>query len=149
MRQGKDKEMGIKELLDAFLAEGNYEACRELLYNEEIKEMIEKTNELAIAKKMLSVCEQEEKEGKQILFEKVQSLEELVNRYTKLMFYLRRLAFEIGDESEYMDEFNQFLTRGGGVSASELLVVLYCAVPDVDKVLQIVKDKMKSGEIVL
>ena len=138
----------IREQLNTFLAEGNYEACRELLCNEEMKDIIERTNDFAIAKRMLSACEQEEKEGGQIVFDKVGSLEELVNRYTKLMFYLRRLDFEIGDESEYMDEFSQFLTRNR-VSPAELLVVLYCGVPNIEKVLQIVEDKMKSGEIVL
>ena len=142
-----DKQM-IREQLNTFLAEGNYEAYREILSNQEIKKTIEQTNDFAIAKCMLSVCEQEEKEGEQIVFEKVGSLEELVNRYTKLMFYLRRFDFEIGDESEYMDEFKQYLKRNR-VSVSELLVVLYCAVPNIDKVLQIVKDKMKSGEIIL
>lgn len=137
----------IREQLNTFLAEGNYEACRELLSNEEIKEIIEKTNDFAIAKCMLSACEQEE-EGEQIVFEKVGSLEELVNRYTKIVFYLRRMDFEIGDESEYMDEFNQFLTQNR-VSLSELLIALYCGVPNIEKVLQIVKDKMKNGEIVL
>lgn len=139
----------IREQLNTLLAEGNYEGCRKLLLtNEKSKKIIEKTNEFVIAKHMLTACEQEEKEGEQILFEKVKSLEELVNRYTKLMFYLRRLDFEIGDESEYMDEFIQFLTENR-VSSSELLLVLYCSVPNIENVLQIVKDKMLSGEIVL
>lgn len=143
----RDKQI-IREQLNAFLAEGNYEACRELLSNEKLKGIIEQTNELAIAKCMLSACEQEEKEGEQILFAKVGSLEELVNRYTKLMFYLRRLDFEIGDEHENIKELNQF-TTSNHVSPSELLVVLYCGAADKEKVLQMVKDKMKSGEIVL
>ena len=151
---GSDKEMNmdkhiIREKLNTFLAEGNYEGCRKLLLtNEESKKIIDKTNDFVIAKYMLSACEQEKKEGEQILFEKVKSLEELVNRYTKLMFYLRRLDFEIGTESEYIDEFNQFLAQNQ-VSSSELLLVLYCSVPNIEKVLQIVKDKMESGEIVL
>lgn len=134
----------IREQLDTFLAEGNYEACRELLLSDE--EVVDKVNELAIAKCMLVVCEQEKEEGMQTLFEKVKSLEELVRRYTKLLFYIRRLDFDIMDDG--VDGFRQFLSENR-VSPQELFIVLYCGAVHKERVLQIIKDKMSSGEIIL
>lgn len=134
----------IREQLNAFLAGGAYEACKELLLSD--KEIVDKVNDLAIAKCMLMVCEQEKEDGMQTLFEKVKSLDELVRRYTKLMFYIRRLDLDIMDNG--MDEFRQFLAEND-VSLPELFIVLHCGAVHRERALQIVKDKMSSGEIVL
>jgi len=62
------------------------------------------------------------------------------------MFYLRRFEFDIMDDG--MDEFNVFLQRNQ-ISLQELFVVMYCGTINKEKVLQIVRDKMISGEIAL
>ena len=74
------------------------------------------------------------------------SLEELVRRYTILMFYLRRFEFDIMDDN--MSAFRQFLSMNH-VSLQELFAVMFCGTCDKEKVLQIIKDKMLSGEIVI
>ncbi len=134
----------IRNQLNELLRAGQYDEIKELF--DSCDSIVKQKNDLAIARTMISVCEQEKEEGQRILFEKVSSLEEIVSRYTKLMFYLRRFEFDIMDDG--MDEFNAFLQRNQ-VSLQELFVVMYCGTINKEKVLQIVRDKMISGEIAL
>lgn len=134
----------LKERFDELLSGRQYDEIRTLLRTD--KQIIDEINDLAIARVMLSVCDQEKEAGQQMLFDKVNSLEELVRRYTILMFYLRRLEFDIMDDS--MPAFCQFLSMNH-VSLQELFAVMFCGTCDKEKVLQIIKDKMLSGEIVI
>lgn len=140
--------MGWKQNLiirfDELLQSGQYEEIYKLLQTD--TELIDQINDLAIARVMLSVCEQEREAGQRILFEKVNCLEDLVRRYTVLMFYLRRFEFDVMDDAE--DAFNRFLEINQ-VSLQELFAVMYCGNIDKGKVLQIIKDKIKSGEIMI
>lgn len=134
----------LKERFDQLLSGRQYDEIRTLLLTD--KQIIDEINDLAIARVMLSVCDQEKEAGQQILFDKVNSLEELVRRYRILTFYLRRLEFDIMDDG--MEAFNQFLSMHR-VSLQELFAVMYCGNIDKEKVLQIMKDKMLNGEIVI
>lgn len=134
----------LKERFDQLLSGRQYDEIRTLLLTD--RQIIDEINDLAIARVMLSVCDQEKEAGQQILFDKVNSLEELVRRYRILTFYLRRLEFDIMDDG--MEAFNQFLSMHR-VSLQELFAVMYCGNIDKEKVLQIMKDKMLNGEIVI
>ena len=133
----------INELL-ADKTEGKYERIKELL--EADRRMVSREKDLAIASVMLSVCEQEKEEGQRILFDKVASLQELVERYTRLMFYLRRFDYDLAES--HLKEFYRFV-EVSQVSSQELFIVLYCGVIHKDKVLQIIKDKMVTGDLKL
>lgn len=134
----------MREQFDDLLQRKQYGAIYELLQSNAM--VVDQINNFAIARVMLSVCDQEREAGQRILLEKVNSLEEIVRRYTQLMFFLRRLEFDIMDDN--MDIFNQFLKKNQ-VSLQELFVVMFCGSINKEKVLQIVKDKMANGEIVL
>lgn len=134
----------IRDNFNSLLQEKNYRAIFELFQAN--LEVVEQENDLAIARCLLSVCEQEMEAGQRILIEKVNSLEEIATRYTRLMFYLRRIEFDIMDDS--FDEFNWFI-KENQISVQELFVVMYCGNIDREKVLQIIKDKIMCGEIVL
>ena len=134
----------LKERFDELLLRRQYAEIHTLLETD--TEIIDQINDLAIARIMLSVCEQERAAGQCTLFEKVNNLDEIVCRYTVLMFYLRRLEFDIMDDS--LDAFNQFLIVNQ-VSRQELFAVMYCGNIDKEKVLQIIKDKMINGEILV
>lgn len=134
----------LKERFDELLLRRQYAEIHTLLETD--TEIIDQINDLAIARIMLSVCEQERAAGQCTLFEKVNNLDEIVCRYTVLMFYLRRLEFDIMDDS--LDAFNQFLIVNQ-VSRQELFAVMYCGNIDKEKVLQIIKDKMINGEIAI
>lgn len=134
----------IREQFNELLQTGRYMEIRKLfdLY----ADIVGRKNDLAIARLMFSVFEQEKEEGKKGLYEKVESLDEIVNRYTKLMFYLRRFEFDIMDSN--IDEFNRFL-KTNQISSQELFAVMYCGNINREKVLQIIQDKMVCGEITL
>lgn len=143
----RENDMEIQEIknrLNELLKAGQYDEIKESF--DSYDDIVKQKNDLAIARTMISVCEQEKEAGQRILFEKAGSLEEIISRYTKLMFYLRRFEFDIMDDN--IEEFNQFL-QSNQVSLQELFVVMYCGTINKEKVLQIVKDKMISGEIVL
>ena len=137
-------DLVLKERFDQLLSGGQYDEIRTLLQTD--KQIIDEINDLAIARVMLSVADQEKEAGQQTVYDKVNSLEELVRRYTILMFYLRRFEFDIMDDS--MAAFRQFLSMNH-VSLQELFAVMFCGTCDKEKVLQIIKDKMLSGEIVI
>lgn len=137
-------DLVLKERFDQLLSGGQYDEIRTLLQTD--KQIIDEINDLAIARVMLSVCDQEKEAGQQTVYDKVNSLEELVRRYTILMFYLRRFEFDIMDDN--MAAFRQFLSMNH-VSLQELFAVMYCGNIDKEKVLRIIKDKMLSGEIVI
>ena len=134
----------LKERFDELLLRRQYAEIHTLLETD--TEIIDQINDLAIARITLSVCEQERAAGQCTLFEKVNNLDEIVCRYTVLMFYLRRMEFDIMDDS--LDAFNQFLIVNQ-VSRQELFAVMYCGNIDREKVLQIIKDKMINGEIAI
>lgn len=132
----------LKERFNELLLRRQYAEIRTLLQTD--TEIIDQINDLAIARIMLSVCEQEKEDGERTLFEKVDSLDELVCRYTTLMFYLRRLEFDIMDDG--LDAFKRFL-EVNQISLQELFAVICSGNIDKEKVLQIIMDKMMSGEI--
>lgn len=134
----------IREQFNELLQTGRYTEIRKLfdLY----ADIVGGENDLAIARLMFSVFDQEKEEGQKGLYEKVESLDEIVNRYTKLMFYLRRFEFDIMDSN--IDEFNRFLEMNQ-ISSQELFAVMYCGNINREKVLKIIQDKMICGEITL
>lgn len=134
----------MREQFDDLLRRKQYGEIYELIESNAV--VLDQINDFAIARVMLSVCEQEREAGQRTLLEKVNSLEEIVRRYTQLMFFLRRLEFDIMDDN--MDIFNQFLKKNQ-ISLQELFVVMFCGNINKEKVLQIVQDKIANGEIVL
>ena len=135
-----DAEM-MRELINELFKTKQYDRIKELLMS---NGKAFKVNDLTIAYYLIPVCEQEKEEGRQQLFEKVESLEELIKRYKKLVFYLRRIDFDVIDDG--MDEFYLFLEQNK-VSLQELFIVLYCGVVHKEKVQRIIQEKIKEGKI--
>lgn len=135
-----DDEM-MREQINELFKTKQYDKIKELLLS---NGKAVYPNDLAIAYYLIPVCEQEKEEGRQQLFEKVESLEELIKRYKKLVFYLRRIEFDVMDDG--MDEFYRFLEQNM-VSLQELFVVLYCGVAHREKVRQIIQEKIIEGKI--
>ena len=64
-------------------------------------------------------------------------MDELLERYTILKFYLRRIDFDVMDDS--LDAFYQFLSQSR-ISSYELLRVIDFSVVHKEKVLRLIKD---------
>lgn len=127
-------ELKIREQISSLLIGGKYETIKKILL--ENWETVKRSNDLTTVFNLISVCEQERNAGQRTIFEKVKDMEKLIERYTKLKFYLRRIEFGVIDNG--MSEFNVFLVRNS-VSSYELLTSIRYNVIHKDKVLQIIQ----------
>lgn len=125
--------MNIKDTLDGFLKEHRYDNIKSFLLS--AKESVEKNNDLATVCYLCTIYDKEKAAGQPTIFSKVSDMEELLERYTKLKFYLRRIDFDVIDS---LDEFYQFLSQKQ-VSSYELLTVIEFSVVHKDKVLQTIQ----------
>ena len=105
------------------------------------KDTTEHHNGLAMVCYLCTIYEHEKEAGQQTLFSKISDIDELLDRYTALKFYLRRIEFDVADE---LETFYQFLLQNQ-VSSYELLGVMDFCVVNKDKVLQVIN----AGEYVL
>ncbi len=124
----------LKKQVNTLLAKRKYDDIKELLLA--YKETTEHDNELAMTCYLCTVHEQEKAAGQASLFSKVNDIETLINRYTVLKFYLRRIDFDAMGSA--MGEFYYFLAQNQ-VSSYELLRGIDFGVVHKDKVLQIIK----------
>lgn len=122
--------MQLKQQVDGLLQTGGYEKIRPLLLS--CKETTEHDNDLAVICYLCTVYEQEKAAGQRTLFDKAGSFDKLLERYTTLKFYLRRVDFDVmGD----MDMLYQFLSAEH-ISTYELLRVIDFSVVHKKKVLR-------------
>lgn len=129
--------MDIQELkreIDHLLAVEKYDEIKPLLLS--YKTMTEHDNDLATICYLCTIYEQEKEAGRPVIFSKVSCMDELLERYTKLKFYLRRIDFDVlGLDRK---DFDEFLIRNH-ISSYELLRVIAFSVVHKEKVLQFVK----------
>lgn len=100
------------------------------------KDTTEHHNGLAMVCYLCMIYEHEKEAGQQTLFSKISDMDELLDRYTALKFYLRRIEFGVADE---LETFYQFLLQNQ-VSSYELLGVMDFCVVNKDKVLKVIND---------
>lgn len=116
------------------------EVERLLLANERIAKF---DRELLRIFYLIPVCTAEREEGQQTLFSKVSGVDELLERETKVKFYLRRIAFDVLDDE---DEFCEFCHQNH-VSLSELFIVAYCNAVHKEKVQAFIQRKVLEGKL--
>lgn len=129
----------LKKQVNDLIGRGCYDKIKPLLLSD--KDTTEHDNELAMTCYLCTIYEQEKMAGQRTIFDKVSDLEALLERYTRLKFYLRRIDFDVMDGG--MEDFYQFLL-GNQVSSYELLrVAEYCAVHK-EKVLRAIKGETEE-----
>ena len=131
----------LKQKINQIIATREYDKILPLLL--EHKSMTEQDNELATICYLCIIYEQEKKAGCEVIFSKISCMEELLERYTRLKFYLRRIDF--GVIGEQMDIFYEFLTLNQ-VSPYELLRVIDFSVVNKEKVIGIIKGEAERED---
>ena len=130
----------MKYQVDKLIADGKYDDIKSFLLS--YKELTEHDNDLAMTCYLCTIHEQEREAGVDSVFAKVPNMSALLERYTILKFYLRRMDFDVMDD-EGMASFYQFLSQNQ-VSSYELLRVIDFSVVNKDKVLGKVKGETVS-----
>lgn len=137
--EGKTDAKQLKAQIDDLLRTHRFDDVKLLLLS--YKETTEHDNDLAMVCYLCTIYEQEKAAGLETVFSKVSSVEELLERYTILKFYLRRIDFNvIGDG---MDVFYQFLAQSRTSSYELLRVIDFCVVHK-EKVLKLIRGE--AGE---
>ena len=129
--EGKMSARQLREKVDKFLRAHRFDDIKPTLLS--YKDTTEHDNDLAAVCYLCTVYEQEKAAGQDTVFSKVSSVENLLERYTTLKFYLRRLDFDVMDGN--LDAFYQFLLQSR-TSSYELLRVIDFSVVHKEKVLQ-------------
>lgn len=100
------------------------------------KDTTEHDNMLSMTCYLCTVYEKEQEAGGLSIFDKVSNVEELIERYTRLKFFLRRIDFDLIDDG--LEDFYSFITQWK-VSSYELLAAIDFGVVHKDKVLKVIK----------
>lgn len=130
----------LKQQVDSLLKTGDHGEIKSLLLAD--KDTTEHDNDLAMVCYLCTIYEQEIAAGQRTIFDKAADMQELLERYTALKFYLRRIDFGVVDD---MEMFYQFLTQNQ-VSSYELLRVIDFSVVHKDKVLQAIGGGLTAAE---
>ncbi len=130
----------LKQQVDSLLKTGDHGEIKSLLLAD--KDTTEHDNDLAMVCYLCTIYEQEKAAGQKTIFDKSADMQELLERYTALKFYLRRIDFGVADD---MEMFYQFLTQYQ-VSSYELLRVIDFSVVHKDKVLQVIGGGLTAEE---
>ena len=130
----------LKQQINRMIADGKYDDIQPLLLSH--KDLAERDNNLAMVCYLCTIYEQEKTAGCAVIFSKVTSMEELLERYTRLKFYLRRVDFDvIGNQ---MELFYEFLLQNQ-ISSYELLRVIDFCVVNREKVLRAIKGESEGA----
>lgn len=121
--------------VDQLIHDRAYDKIRPLLLAN--KETTEKNDDLATLCYLCTIYEKEKHEGIPTIFSKISSMEELLERYSVLKFYLRRMDFDVLDGGK--ESFYQFLSENQ-VSSHELCTVLEFSIMHKEKVMQMIKN---------
>lgn len=134
----------LKQQVNRMIAGKEYDDIKPLLLSH--KDMTEHDNDLAMVCYLCTIYEQEKAAGCDVIFSKVSDMEELLERYTGLKFYLRRIDFDV--MGNQMDAFYEFLTQNR-ISSYELLRVIdFCAV-NKEKVLQTIRGEGSGADTII
>lgn len=139
MRLYMQKQQMI-DTVNRFIIGKKYDDIKSFLLS--AKESVEKNNDLATVCYLCTIYDKEKAAGQSTIFSKVSDVEELLERYTKLKFYLRRIDFDVMDS---LDEFYQFLSQQQ-ISSYELLTVIDFSVVNKEKVLKTIKQGNVTGK---
>lgn len=126
-------ELLIKKI-DELITAKAYDQIKELILK--YKHISEKNNDIATLFYLLPIFEKEKAAGQKTIFDKVENTEQLLDRYTRLKFYLRRMDFDVIGNG--MQDFLQFWLDEE-VSAYELKIVMDQCVVHKEKVWSLIK----------
>ena len=126
----------LRQKTDELLQSGKYDEIKAMLVS--YKDVTEKDNDLAVICYLCTIYEKEKEAVQAVIFSKISGIEDLMNRYTVLKFYLRRIEFDVAED---MESFYYFLTQNQ-VSSYELMGVIEFCVVHKEKVLGIISGKL-------
>lgn len=124
----------LRKKLDELFQSKSYDLFEETLL--QYKDITEHDNDLSMVYYLLRIYHQEKDAGQKTILEKVNSVSDLLERYTILKFYLRRIDFDIIGES--LNDFYQFIFQNK-VSVYELITVIDYSVIHKEKVQKIIR----------
>ena len=139
--EGKIDIHQLKEQVNELFAHQKYDEIKLILLS--YKKMTEHDNDLAMLCYLCTVYDQEKEAGQETIFSKVSGMEEVLERYTALKFYLRRIDFDIGNDD--LGAFYQFLSQQK-ISSYELLRAVDFGVVHKDKTLRRIKGEAVGRE---
>ena len=131
----------LRRQVNDLLQNGKYDDVKQQLLSN--KDTTEHDNDLAMVCYLCTIHEREKEAGQPTLFTKIADVDELLERYTALKFYLRRIDFDVLDE---LESFYQFLLQNQ-VSSYELLRAIDFGVVNRDKVLQVINEGALPGNM--
>lgn len=129
----------LKKQVNELFRSHEYDDIKSLLLS--YKDLTEHDNSLAMVCYLCTIHEREKEAGQPTIFSKVSNMEELLQRYTALKFYLRRIDFNVLDDVEMFYR----LLSDNKVSSFELLRAIDFSVVNKDKVLLAIKNGLRSG----
>lgn len=125
----------LKAQIDILFAGRQYDEIEPLLSSN--REIVKNDNVLATVIYLLHYVYQKEKEaGIETIFSKVNTVKELIERYTCLKFLLRRLDFDLSEDGA--NTLHRFLSEQR-VSSFELITAVNFSVVHKDKVWREIK----------
>lgn len=124
----------LKIMVNDLIVSHRYDKIKPLLLAN--KDTTEHDNMLSMTCYLCNVYEKEQAAGAVSIFDKVSNVEELIDRYTRLKFFLRRIDFDLIDDG--LEDFYSFITQWK-VSSYEMLAAIDFGVVHKDKVLKVIK----------
>lgn len=123
----------LRDKVDRLCQQHVYDQIEAILL--QYKDITEHDNDLAMVYYLMKIYKQEKASGQKTILEKTGSVSVLLERYTKLKFYLRRIEFDIIGEG--LQDFYLFIIHNE-VSAYELLTIIEYSVVSKEKVRKII-----------
>lgn len=124
----------LKIMVNDLIVSHQYDEIKPLLLAN--KDTTEHDNMLSMTCYLCTVHEKEQVAGTESVFDKVSNVEELIDRYTRLKFFLRRIDFDLVDDG--LEDFYTFITQWK-ISSYELLAAIDFGVVHKEKVLKVIK----------
>lgn len=124
----------LREKVDGLCRQRAYDQIETILL--QYKDITEHDNDLAMVYYLMKIYKQEKAAGQKNILEKTGSISALLERYTILKFYLRRIEFDVIGES--LQDFFRFIAHNE-VSVYELLTVMEYSVVSREKVRKIIQ----------
>lgn len=124
----------LQSQVNILIQECRYDEIKPLLLVH--KNTTEHNNDLSMVCYLCAVHEREKEAGHASIFSKVSDIDELIDRYTRLKFFLRRIDFELLDDG--LEDFYTFIAQWK-ISSYELLAAIDFGVVHKEKVLKAIK----------
>ena len=124
----------LREKVDGLCRQRAYDQIETILL--QYKDITEHDNDLAMVYYLMKIYKQEKAAGQKNILEKTGSISALLERYTILKFYLRRIEFDVIGES--LQDFFRFIAHNE-VSVYEFLTVMEYSVVSREKVRRIIQ----------